>query len=47
MLALKGKRPNKELEQIPTDWKHRVIELRVPYLKTGSRHLIELKQRVY
>ena len=47
MLALKGKRPNKELEQIPTDWKHRVIELRVPYLKAGSRHLIELKQRVY
>jgi len=44
LLALKGKYPAKELDELPADWKYDVIELRVPELEQHSRHLIVLKR---
>jgi len=45
MLALKGKYPAKELDDLHADWKYDVIELRVPGLEQHSRHLLVLKRR--
>lgn len=45
LLALKGKYPAKELDELPTNWKYDVIELRVPGLELHSRHLVVLKCR--
>jgi len=45
LLALKGKYPAAELDELPETWEYDVIELEVPGLERHSRHLIVLKQR--
>ncbi|NOX69073.1 MAG: 16S rRNA (guanine(527)-N(7))-methyltransferase RsmG [Gammaproteobacteria bacterium] len=45
LLALKGKYPARELDELPDNWEYDVIELRVPGLEQHSRHLIVLKRR--
>ena len=45
LLALKGKYPAEELDELPDNWKYDVIELRVPGLELHSRHLIVLELR--
>lgn len=45
LLALKGKYPAKELDDLPELWEHDVVELSVPGLEMHSRHLIVLKQQ--
>jgi len=45
LLALKGKYPATELDELPENWEYDVIELRVPGLEQHSRHLIVLKRR--
>ncbi len=45
LLALKGKYPAKELDELPENWEYEVIELTVPGLEERSRHLIALKRR--
>lgn len=45
LLALKGKYPAKELDELPADWKYDVIKLRVPGMEQHSRHLFVLKRR--
>ena len=46
-VALKGRYPAEELEQIPDAWNYDVTEIMVPGLDSGSRHavLMRLKQR--
>jgi 16S rRNA (guanine527-N7)-methyltransferase len=43
LLALKGKYPAAELDELPADWKYDVIELQVPGLEQHARHLLVLK----
>jgi 16S rRNA (guanine527-N7)-methyltransferase len=43
-VALKGRYPAEELEEIPAPWSHEVIELDVPGLEKGSRHAVLLRQ---
>lgn len=43
MLALKGRYPAGELDEIPDAWDHNVTELTVPGL--GARHLVTLRCR--
>ena len=45
LLALKGKYPARELDELPGNWEYEVIELRVPGREEHSRHLIALKRR--
>lgn len=45
LLALKGKYPAEELDELPDKWKYDVIELRVPGLELHSRHLVVLELR--
>jgi len=44
LLALKGKYPAKELDELPDNWEYEVTELIVPGLEQHSRHLIVLRQ---
>ena len=43
-VALKGRYPAEELQEIPAPWSHEVIELDVPGLEKGSRHAVLLRQ---
>ena len=44
-VALKGRYPGEELEQLPDTWNKNVTELKVPGLEAGSRHAVVLTQR--
>jgi len=39
-VALKGRYPAEELEEVPEPWDYKVTELNVPGLKAGSRHAV-------
>ena len=39
-VALKGRYPAEELEDLPEPWGYKVIELKVPGLDAGSRHAV-------
>jgi 16S rRNA (guanine527-N7)-methyltransferase len=43
-VALKGRHPAEELEQIKAPWSHEVAELHVPGLEAGSRHAVLLRR---
>ncbi len=43
-VALKGRYPEEELEQLPDDWKTSVHALSVPGLDAGSRHLVLMQK---
>ena len=43
-VALKGRYPAEELEQLPAPWSHDVVELDVPGLEQGSRHAVLLRR---
>ena len=43
-VALKGRYPGEELEQMPDTWHSNVTELRVPGLEAGSRHAVLLNR---
>jgi 16S rRNA (guanine527-N7)-methyltransferase len=45
LVALKGRNPAEELEQIPEPWSCRVVALRVPGLEKGSRHAVLIERR--
>ena len=44
-VALKGRYPADELEELPSPWCHEVVELDVPGLEKGSRHVVLLTHR--
>ncbi len=44
-VALKGRYPAEELEEVPEPWDHKVIELKVPGLEAGSRHAVLLTRK--
>lgn len=44
-VALKGRYPATELEQLAAPWSHAVTELTVPGLEKGSRHAVLLRRR--
>lgn len=44
-VALKGRYPARELEQVPDEWDYEVAELRVPGLDEGSRHAVLLEHK--
>lgn len=44
-VALKGRYPTEELEQLPAGWEYEVAELDVPGLEQGSRHAVSLRRR--
>jgi 16S rRNA (guanine527-N7)-methyltransferase len=41
-VALKGRYPEEELQQLPDTWRSNVTELKVPGLEAGSRHAVLL-----
>ena len=43
-IALKGRYPAEELEQLAAAWNHSVVQLEVPGLETGSRHAVLLRR---
>jgi len=43
-VALKGRYPAEELEQVKAPWSHDVAELHVPGLEAGSRHAVLLRR---
>ena len=43
-VALKGRYPAEELEELTTPWSHEVKELHVPGLEGGSRHAVLLRR---
>ena len=43
-VALKGRYPAEELEQLQAPWSHDVVELDVPGLEQGSRHAVLLRR---
>jgi 16S rRNA (guanine527-N7)-methyltransferase len=43
-VALKGRYPAEELEELATPWSHEVKALRVPGLEDGSRHAVLLRR---
>ena len=43
-VALKGRYPTEELEQLELPWRHAVTELSVPGLEKGSRHAVLLRR---
>lgn len=43
-VALKGRRPEEELEALPDEWQAKVIELKVPGLEAGSRHAVLIRR---
>ncbi len=44
-VALKGRYPADEIEELPPPWCHAVVELDVPGLEKGSRHAVLLTRR--
>ena len=44
LVALKGRYPAEELEQLPDTWQAEVTELSVPGLEKGSRHAVVLRR---
>jgi 16S rRNA (guanine527-N7)-methyltransferase len=44
-VALKGRYPEEELEEVPIEWGCEVLELDVPGLAAGSRHAVLLRRR--
>ena len=44
LLALKGKLPAEELDDLPGSWEYSVTKLKVPGLENHARHLITLRQ---
>ena len=44
-VALKGRYPEEELEQVPDTWRCNVRELKVPGLAEGSRHAVLLTRK--
>ena len=44
LLALKGKRPDEELEALPADWNYRVTKLLVPGLDDHARHVVAVSR---
>ena len=44
-VALKGRNPVEELEELPAPWSHEVMELDVPGLEKGSRHAVLLRRK--
>ena len=45
-VALKGRYPAEELQQLPGTWTYSVKELDVPGLEKGSRHAVLMQRRV-
>ncbi|MDJ0712315.1 MAG: 16S rRNA (guanine(527)-N(7))-methyltransferase RsmG [Woeseiaceae bacterium] len=43
-VALKGRYPAEEIEELPAPWSHEVTELAVPGLEQGSRHAVLLRR---
>jgi len=43
-VALKGRYPTDELEELTAPWSHEVKELHVPGLEDGSRHAVLLRR---
>ena len=43
-VALKGRYPAEEIEELPAPWSHEVLELDVPGLEKGSRHAVLLRR---
>ena len=43
-VALKGRYPAEELEELTAPWSHEVLELDVPGLEKGSRHAVLLRR---
>ncbi len=44
-VALKGRYPEEELQQLPDMWKSSVTELTVPGLEAGSRHAVVIGRK--
>jgi 16S rRNA (guanine527-N7)-methyltransferase len=44
-VALKGRYPAEELEQVPNTWRCNVRELKVPGLEAGSRHAVLMERK--
>jgi len=44
-VALKGRYPAEELEQLPDTWDSNVTELKVPGLEAGSRHAVLIEKK--
>jgi 16S rRNA (guanine527-N7)-methyltransferase len=44
-VALKGRYPAEELQQLPAGWDYDIAELDVPGLEQGSRHAVSLRRR--
>ena len=44
-VALKGRYPEEELQQMPNTWCSNVVELKVPGLEAGSRHAVLLTRQ--
>jgi len=44
-VALKGRYPGEELEQMPDTWHSNVTELNVPGLEAGSRHAVLIERK--
>ncbi|MDH3612801.1 MAG: 16S rRNA (guanine(527)-N(7))-methyltransferase RsmG [Gammaproteobacteria bacterium] len=44
-VALKGRYPAEELEQLPATWDSSVTELKVPGLEAGSRHAVLIEHK--
>ncbi len=43
-VALKGRYPAEEIQELKAPWSHEVVELDVPGLEKGSRHAVLLRQ---
>ena len=44
-IALKGRHPAEEIQQVPAGWHCTVTELSVPGLESGSRHAVLMRKR--
>ena len=44
-VALKGRYPEEELQQLPDTWRSNVTELKVPGLEAGSRHAVLIERK--
>jgi len=43
-VALKGRYPAEELQELAAPWSHEVVQLKVPGLDAGSRHVVLLRR---
>jgi len=44
-VALKGRYPEEELQQVPATWGSKVVEITVPGLEAGSRHAVLIEKK--